>query len=119
MKLKKSCRPILTLLCILAVSCAGLTPAQESALVGSVTSLASASAAAYGNPAAAAGLNALGVLLQAYVGTGQPVPPAVVAATPGVGSMGKDASLIISPAIPPTQADAQAAFDAAAALLKK
>lgn len=115
----KTSRPILTLLCILTFSCASWTPAQKSALIGNIAALGGIAAGAYGGPAAAAGLNALGVLLQAYVGTGKPVPPAVVAATPGVGSMGKDASLIISSAIPPTQADAQAAFDAAAALLKK
>lgn len=104
------------LLFLLLPACASMTPAQNSAFIGSVTALASAAATAYGKPQAAAGLNALGAVLQAYVG--QPIPSKVVAATPATGSMGVDMAGLISNTKPVTQADANALFQAAAIVAK-
>lgn len=104
----KTSRPILTLLCILTLSCANLTPAQRSAFLGDVIDLASATATLYGNPGAAAGLNALGVVMQAYVG--QPIPSKIVAASPGVSTLGTDMAGLISNKAPVNQADVNAIF---------
>lgn len=107
----KTSRPILTLLCILSISCASWTPAQRSAFIGDITALASVAAGLYGGPAAAAGLNALGSVLQAYVG--RTVPAKVVTAAPGVGTLGATVAPLISTTAPVTQADATAIFSAA------
>lgn len=107
----KTSRPILTLLCILSISCASWTPAQRAAFVGDVTAIASAAAGLYGGPAAAAGLNALGSALQAYVG--RPIPSKVVQASPGIDTLGTDMTKVIIPGVPVTQGDANAMFSAA------
>lgn len=107
----KSSRPILTLLCILTLSCASWTPAQRSAFVGDVEIIASSAAAIYGGPLAAAGLNALGTVLQAYVG--QPIPTKIVQASPGVDTLGTDMTNFISKVAPVSQGDANAMFSAA------
>lgn len=109
----KTSRPILTLLCILTISCATWTPAQRSAFLGDVIDLASATATLYGNPGAAAGLNALGVVMQSYVGTGKPIPSKIVAASPGVSTLGTDMAGLISNKVPVNQADVNAIFSAA------
>lgn len=96
---------------LLLCSCASWTPAQKGAFLGEVTVLASAAAAVYGGPLASAGLNALGTVLQAYVG--QTIPAKVVQAAPGVDTLGTDMTGLISSQVPVTQADANAIFSAA------
>lgn len=102
---------------ILLVSCASWTPAQKGAFIGNITTIASTAAGLYGGPAAAAGLNALGAVLQAYVG--QPIPPKIVQAAPGIDSLGTDIAGVIVPGVPVTQGDANALFAAAKIALAK
>lgn len=85
---------------------------QRKAFLGDVTALASFAAGAYGGPGASAGLSALGAVMQGYVGT--VIPSTVVAASPGVGSMGRDLAGLISPTAQVTQGDVDAIHAAAA-----
>lgn len=96
---------------LLLTSCASWTPTQRSAFVGDVSIIASSAASIYGSPLAAAGLNALGTVLQAYVG--QPIPTKIVQASPGIDTLGTDMTNFISHAAPVNQADANAIFAAA------
>lgn len=106
MKLRFRLLPLLLL-----ASCASWTPAQRAAFVGDISFIASSAAALYGGPVAAAGLNALGAVLQAYVG--QPIPPKIVQASPGIDTLGTDMTQVILPGVPVTQGDANAVFAAA------
>lgn len=90
---------------------------QRKAFLGDVTALASFAAGAYGGPGASAGLNALGTILQGYVGS--IIPSNVVAATPGVGSMGPDMAGLISNTKPVSQGDVNAIFAAAQLVVKQ
>jgi hypothetical protein len=66
---------------------------------------------------AGAGLDALGSVLQGYIG--KLVPKAVVLATPGVKGVGKAVASKISSTKPVTQADVNAVFQAAAVAKQK
>lgn len=110
-------RSIRLLPLILLASCASWTPAQRGAFVGDITTIASVAAGLYGGPAAAAGLNALGSVLQAYVG--RTIPPVIVQASPGIDSLGTDLKSVIVPGVPVTQGDANALFTAAKIALSK
>lgn len=117
-------KPILAILTLALCACTTITDAtgkthvaskfsidQRKAFLGDVTALASFAVGAYGGPGAAAGLNALGTIMQGYVGS--IIPSNVVAATPAVGSMGPDMAGLISNTKPVTQGDANAMFAAA------
>lgn len=98
-------------LALLLPSCANLTLDQRHALLTDATALASIAAGIYGGPGAAAGLNALGTVMQGFVGT--VVPSKIVAASPGVGNLGANVVPLISTTAPVTQADVNAIFSAA------
>lgn len=90
---------------------------QRRAFPGDATTLASIAAGIYGGPAASAGLNALGTVMQGYVG--KLIPSAVVAASPGVGQLGVSAVPLVSSSVPVSQADVTAIFTAAKTALTK
>lgn len=105
----------LALLC----SCANLTPNQQ-AIATTATNIAriavSAAATFYGGPAAgalaSAGLDALGTVIQSYVG--HPIPADIVTAAPGVNGVGPALVTIVAPDHKVTQADADKVTQAAA-----
>lgn len=84
---------------------------QRKAFLGDITSIASIAAGTYGGVGAAAGLGALGSVMQGYVGS--IIPSEVVVATPGVGALGLDIAPEISTTKVVTQADVNAMFSAA------
>ncbi len=108
----------------LLVGCSTITPTQRGALLTDAATLANiagtAAATYYGGPAAgtlaSAGLNALGTVLQGYVGT--KVPPAVVLTAPGIAGVGTAAAQVIAPQNIVTQADVNTVFAAAAQEIK-
>lgn len=109
----------LILSCFLLFGCAtALTPGQQ-AVLSSATGIAQVvvplAAAAYGGPlagtAAAAILNGVGVVVQAY--KGYTLPQAVVAASAGLPAVGAALAPLVTSKVPVSQADANAFFKAA------
>lgn len=102
----------------LLFGCTTLTPNQQ-AIATTATNIAriaaSAAATYYGGPAAgelaSAGLDALGQVVQSYVG--HPIPSDIVTASPGVAGVGPALVSIISPDHKVTQADADKIAQAA------
>lgn len=112
-----------TLFVVLSLGCTNtqqfFSSTQGQALLTGSESLAKvavqAAATQYGGPLAGqlagAGLDALGSVLQGYVG--RTVPQTVVKASPGVASVGAAIMSMISNTKPITQADVNAVFHAA------
>ncbi len=104
---------------VVLFGCAPMTPNQV-AIATTATNVAriaaSAAATYYGGPAAGAlasqGLDALGAVVQSYVG--QTIPPAIVQAAPGISGVGPALVTIVSPDHKVTQADADKVARAAA-----
>jgi len=116
-------RTIALLTFLIFAGCTGpITPQQEAILTtaGTVARIAAQAAATYyGGPAAgalaSAGLDALAVNMQAYIG--HPIPPGVVKAAPGVEGVGAALVPLIAPNHVVTPADA-AKVERAAAIAK-
>lgn len=112
----------LLLTAIILTGCAQLQTQQGQAVLATSGTIASAAVNAaathYGGPVAgqlaSAGLNALGSVMQGYVG--QPVPPKIVQASPGVSGVGKAILSYVSNS-PVVQADVNKVFQAAALAL--
>ncbi len=117
MKPTKKLIPIVALL--LMAGCANMTPNQQ-AIATTATNLAriavSAAATFYGGPLggqlASSGLDALGKVIQSYVG--YTIPPEIVTASPGVAGVGPALVTLVSPNHKVTQADADKVAQAAA-----
>jgi hypothetical protein len=98
-------------LALLLAGCANLTP-QQAAILTTATNIAriaaSAAATYYGGAQAgamaSAGLDALGQVIQGYVG--HPIPSEIVTASPGIRGVGPALITIISPDHAISQADA-------------
>lgn len=95
------------------------SPGGQALLTGSealAKTAVTAAATTYGGPAAgalaSAGLDALGAVLQGYVG--HYVPPSVVKASPGITSVANAVAPKVSSSLPVTQADVNAVYKAAA-----
>lgn len=108
----------LILTALLCTSCATMTPNQV-AIATTATNIAriaaSAAATLYGGPAAGAlaskGLDALGAVIQSYVG--YKIPADIIAASPGVAGVGPALVSIVAPDHKVTQADADKVAQAA------
>ncbi len=104
---------------LLMAGCANMTPNQQ-AIATTAMNLAriaaSAAATIYGGPAAGQlasnGLDALGKVVQSYVG--YTIPPDIVTASPGVAGVGPAIVTLVSPSHKVTQADADKVAQAAA-----
>lgn len=104
---------------IMLASCAGTLTPQQQAIATTATNLArvaaSAAATYYGGPQAgelaAAGLDSLGAVLQAYVGN--KIPADIVTGAPGVNGVGQAVVSLVAPNHVVSQADADKAFQAA------
>ena len=102
------------------VGCANMTLEQKHAIATSAITFAqiavSAAATFYGGPAAGqlarSGLDGLAAVVQDYVGS--TIPPAVVAASPGIKGVGPAVAPLISPDHIITEADAIKVEQAAA-----
>ncbi len=103
---------------LILTSCATWTPQQAAITTTSINIAriaAQAAATYYGGPAggqmAAAGLDALAVVVNGYIGS--KIPPTVVASSPGVTGVGEALVTIISPTQDITPADAAKVAQAA------
>lgn len=110
---------ILLVLALTSCTLSTMTPNQV-AIATTATNVAriaaSAAATYYGGPAAGAlasqGLDALGAVVQSYVG--QTIPPSIVQAAPGISGVGPALVTIVSPDHKVTQSDADKVARAAA-----
>lgn len=117
MKPKKNIITIVAFL--LLVGCANMTPGQQ-AIATTATNLAriavSAAATFYGGALggqmASAGLDALGKVIQGYVG--YTIPADIVTASPGINGVGPALVTLVAPNHKVTQADADKVTQAAA-----